>query len=94
MIVGCGKLNLSEGGDAALQEQTIQWHPGFYAGLELELKGYHLDFESEHELTRVSATSIVATPHRGDRSFSVDLTNDEISATGGHRLFARSSLIF
>ena len=35
-----------------MQEQKIQWHPGFFAGMELELKGYHLDFESEHELTR------------------------------------------
>ena len=69
-------------------EQKIQWHPGFFAGMELELRNYHLDFESEHELTRGSATSIVATPHRGDRSFSVDLTNDETSATGGRRLFA------
>ena len=35
-----------------MRKQTIQWHPGFYAGMELELRGYHLDFEAEHELTR------------------------------------------
>jgi len=35
-----------------VQEEKIQWHPGFFAGMELELKGYHLDFESEHQLTR------------------------------------------
>mgnify|MGYP007069973020 CR=1 FL=1 len=35
-----------------MKKQTIQWHPGFFAGMELELKGYHLDFESEHELSR------------------------------------------
>ena len=35
-----------------MQEEKIQWHPGFFAGMELELKGYHLDFEPEHELTR------------------------------------------
>jgi len=35
-----------------VQEEKIQWHPGFFAGMKLELKGYHLDFESEHQLTR------------------------------------------
>ena len=35
-----------------MREEKIQWHPGFFAGMELELKGYHLDFESEHQLTR------------------------------------------
>ncbi len=38
-----------------------------------------------------SATSIVATPHWGDCSFSVDLTSDEISATGGRQRFALSN---
>lgn len=33
-------------------DHTIQWHPGFFAGIELELKNYHLAFESEHQLTR------------------------------------------
>ena len=32
-----------------------------------------------------SATSMVATPHRGDRSLSVDLTSFETSATGGQK---------
>ncbi len=39
-------------------------------------------------LQRLSASSIVATPHWGDCSFSDDLRIDEISATGGHRFFA------
>jgi len=52
MLRVCDKLTLSEGGDAAVQEGKTQLHPGFFAGMELELKGYHLDFESEHELTR------------------------------------------
>ena len=35
-----------------MAEKNIQWHPGFYAGIELELKAYHLSFEQEHQLTR------------------------------------------
>jgi len=35
-----------------------------------------------------SATSVCATPHRGARSLSVDLTSFEISATGGRQRFA------
>ena len=31
---------------------------------------------------------MVATPHWGDSSLSIDLTSDEISATGGHQRFA------
>jgi len=34
-----------------------------------------------------SAISMVATPHCGACSLSIDLRPDEISATGGHRLF-------
>ncbi len=37
-----------------------------------------------------SATSMVATPHWGARSLSVDLTSDETPATGGRQRFARS----
>ena len=40
-----------------------------------------------------SATSMVVTPHCGDHSLSVDLTSDEISATGGRQRFARSHLV-
>ena len=32
--------------------EKIQWHPGFYAGIELELRAYHLDFDQEHQVTR------------------------------------------
>ena len=35
-----------------LAEQKIQWHPGFYAGIELELKAYNLYFDQEHQVTR------------------------------------------
>ena len=35
-----------------MKEEKIQWHPGFLAGMELELKKYQLDFKSEHQLTR------------------------------------------
>ena len=35
-----------------MAEQKIQWHPGFYAGMQLELKAYHLSFEQEYQLTR------------------------------------------
>ena len=31
---------------------------------------------------------MVATPHWGDSSLSIDLTSDEISVTGGHQRFA------
>jgi len=27
-----------------MKEEKIQWHPGFLAGMELELKKYQLDF--------------------------------------------------
>jgi len=37
-----------------------------------------------------SATSMVAAPHWGDGSLSVDLTADEISRTAGRRRFARA----
>ena len=43
---------------------------------------------SENISRRDSASSIVVTPHRGDYSFSLDLTADEISATGGRQRFA------
>ena len=36
----------------------------------------------------LTAISMVATPHWGDSSLSIDLTSDEISATGGHLRFA------
>ena len=32
--------------------EKIQWHPGFYAGIELELRAYHLDYDQEHQVTR------------------------------------------
>ena len=35
-----------------MPEQNIQWHPGFYAGMQLEFRAYKLSFETEHQLTR------------------------------------------
>ena len=42
-------------------------------------------------IVSLSATSIVAAPHCGDRSFSVENEIDEISATGGHRFHSHST---
>ena len=39
-------------------------------------------------IVALTAISMVATPHWGDSSLSIDLTSDEISATGGHQRFA------
>ena len=33
-----------------MNDIEIQWHPGFVAAMELELTGYELYFESEHNL--------------------------------------------
>ena len=33
-------------------DSAIQQHPGFCAGTELEFRGYRVDFETEHQLTR------------------------------------------
>ncbi len=35
-----------------MADQKIQWHPGFYAGIELELRAYDLDYDQEHQVTR------------------------------------------
>ena len=34
------------------KEQSIQWHPAFLAGMQIELgeEANHLSFESEHQL--------------------------------------------
>ena len=42
-------------------------------------------------LRPLSAISMVATPRWGDCSLSIDLTSDEISATGGRQRFVLSS---
>ena len=31
---------------------NIQWHPAFYAGLEIEFRRFHVEYEKEHQLTR------------------------------------------
>lgn len=35
-----------------MADPKIQWHPGFYAGIELELSAYDLDYDQEHQVTR------------------------------------------
>ena len=34
------------------EKATLQWHPAFFAGLQIELaeEAHHLSFESEHQL--------------------------------------------
>lgn len=34
------------------ENAVLQWHPGFYAGLQIELaeEAHHLSFENEHQL--------------------------------------------
>ena len=49
---------------------------------------------SENISRRDSATSMVATPHRGACSLSVDLTSDEISVTGSRQRFAPKAFGF
>ena len=53
--------------------------------IRLQRVKYALSASSIYALT---AISMVATPHWGDSSLSIDLTSDEISATGGHQRFA------
>ena len=43
---------------------------------------------SATSIDALTAISMVATPHWGACSLSIDLTSDEISATGGHQRFA------
>jgi hypothetical protein len=35
-----------------LADQKIQWHPGFYAGIELELRSFDLEYDQEYQLTK------------------------------------------
>ena len=35
-----------------MPSKNIQWHPGFYAGMELDLRGNALEFEKEFQLTK------------------------------------------
>ena len=35
-----------------MESHPIQWHPGFYAGMELEFRSYQVSFESEYQLTK------------------------------------------
>ena len=35
-----------------MASKNIQWHPGFYAGMELDLRGNELEFEKEFQLTK------------------------------------------
>lgn len=35
-----------------LVNYPIQWHPGFYAGMEMEFRAYQVSFDSEYQLTK------------------------------------------
>ena len=35
-----------------MAESKIQWHPGFYAGMELEFSAYQVTMQQEFQLTR------------------------------------------
>ena len=35
-----------------MAETKIQWHPGFYAGMEIEFSAYQVTIETEHQLTK------------------------------------------
>ena len=35
-----------------MASNNIQWHQGFYAGMELDLRGNALEFEKEFQLTK------------------------------------------
>ena len=35
-----------------MAESKIQWHPGFYAGMELEFSAYRVTMQQEFQLTR------------------------------------------
>ena len=47
-----------------------------------------VSLSSASSIDALTAISMVATPHWGDCSLSIDLTSDDISATGGHQRFA------
>ena len=36
-----------------MASKSIQWHPGFYAGMELDLRGNALEFEKEFQSIRI-----------------------------------------
>ena len=35
-----------------MASKNIQWHPGFYTGMELDLRSNALEFEKEFQLTK------------------------------------------
>ena len=53
--------------------EKIQWHPGFYAGMELELKAFDLSFDTEYSLTRGPLSiDLLIIKKRDDQKISVD----------------------
>ena len=69
-------------GRAATIERTEHWFESKCAF------GIVVSLSYATSIGAFTAISMVATPHWGDCSLSIDLTSDEISATGGHQRFA------
>ena len=67
-------------------KKRIEWHPGFYGGLELELRKYKecLNYESEHELSKK--------PLRIDMLIIYKKVNSEIENSIG-RIFRRFNIV-
>ena len=67
-----------------MPDQKIQWHPGFFAGIELEFKQYPVDIEKEYQLTRG--------PLQIDLLIIKKLTDDKIDNEIGN-IFRRHNII-
>ena len=54
-------------------DEKIQWHPGFYAGIELELRSFDLAFDAEHQVTRGSLSiDLLIIKNLNDQKIDVD----------------------
>ena len=53
--------------------EKIQWHPGFYAGMELELRSFRLDFQEEYQLSKgpLSVDLLIIKKH-ADEKIDID----------------------
>ena len=67
-----------------MPDQNIQWHPGFFAGIELEFKSYQVEIEKEYQLTRG--------PLQIDLLIIKKLTDERIDNDIG-RIFRRHNII-
>jgi len=71
---------------AGTERKKIQWHPGFYGGIELDLRDYKDDlvFETEHELSKK--------PIRMDLLIIYKKTDEEINNSIG-RIFRKYNIV-